>query len=349
MKTLFYSVQLGDLHLKNRLVMAPLTRCRASEDRIPNALMADYYRQRSSAGLIISEGTAISPTAVGYPDTPGIWTDKQIEAWKQVTQAVHEAGSLIVMQLWHVGRISHPRYLNGKFPVAPSALAAEGNVSLLRPKVPFPVPRALESKEIPGIIADYGKAAVHAKRAGFDGVEIHAANGYLPDQFLQSSTNQRRDNWGGSVKKRARFLLEITDTVCAAWDAGRVGIHLAPRCDAHDMGDEAPEALFSYLAETLGQKNLAFIFTREHVNSPGLSEKMRSLFPGGFIANEGLTQDNADSLIRSGKVDAVSFGKAFIANPDLPRRFRQQAPLNEADATTFYSGGSKGYTDYPFL
>jgi N-ethylmaleimide reductase len=240
MANLFDPIKIGDLTLNNRIIMAPLTRSRAvGGERVPNALMAEYYVQRASAGLILSEATAVTPQGVGYADTPGIWSDAQVAGWKLVTDAVHAAGGKIFLQLWHVGRISDPSFLNGDAPVAPSAIAAKGNVSLLRPPRPYPVPRALDTAELPGIVAAYRKGAENAKLAGFDGVEIHGANGYLLDQFLQDGTNQRTDAYGGSIENRARLMLEVTDACIEVWGAGRVGMHLAPRRDAHDMSDSA--------------------------------------------------------------------------------------------------------------
>jgi len=349
MTTLFDPIQMGELSLPNRIIMAPLTRCRASTGRIPNALMAEYYAQRASAGLIISEATSVTPMGVGYPDTPGIWSDEQVEGWKQVTAAVHQAGGRIVVQLWHVGRISDPIYLDGKRPVAPSAIAAEGHISLVRPKKHYEVPRALERDEIPAIIEAYRKGAENAKKAGFDGVEIHGANGYLLDQFLQSSTNQRTDDYGGSLENRARLLLEVTDAVISVWGAGRVGMHLAPRGDSHTMGDSDPAATFGYVARALGKRQIAFIFTREHFNEPALTPELKQAFGGTFIANEQLTRQTASQLLADGVADAFGFGKAYIANPDLVDRLLQGAPLNELDTDTMYAAGPKGYTDYPSL
>ena len=349
MTDLFDPVQLGELELPNRVVMSPLTRCRANKDRVPNALMAEYYTQRASAGLIISEATSVTPMGVGYPDTPGIWSAEQVEGWKQVTRAVHDAGGRILLQLWHVGRISDPIYLDGKQPVAPSAIAAAGHVSLVRPKRAYPVPRALETDEIPAIVAAYRKGAEHAQRAGFNGVEVHGANGYLPDQFLQSSTNQRMDNYGGSIENRARLLLEVTDAAISIWGAGRVGLHLAPRCDAHDMGDHDPAATFGFVARELGRRKIAFIFTREHFKAPVLTPALKKEFGGMLIANEMFTQESATRLLQEGTADAVAFGRDYIANPDLLARFRRNAPLNELDMESLYGGGPKGYTDYPAL
>lgn len=329
--------------------MAPLTRCRASAGRVPNAMMAEYYTQRSSFGMILSEATSISPQGVGYPNTPGIWSPEQVEGWKLVTRAVHEAGGQILLQLWHVGRISDPVYLDDELPVSPSAVAAKGHVSLIRPLKDFVTPRALDRSEIPGIIEDYRHAAENAKAAGFDGVEIHAANGYLIDQFLQDSTNKRADEYGGSIENRTRFLLEVTDAVISVWGADRVGIHLAPRGDAHDMGDSDLSSLFQYAAGELGQRKPAFLCARENHDTDPLGPTLKQAFGGVFIANENFTADSAREAIRSGAADAVAFGKSAIANPDLVERFRTDAPLNEPDPSTFYGDGPDGYTDYPSL
>ena len=349
MVTLFDPIQLGELRLPNRIIMAPLTRCRAVDGRVPNALMAEYYAQRASAGLIVSEATAVTPMGVGYPNTPGIWSTAQIEGWKLVTRAVHEAGGRIFLQLWHVGRISHPSYLDGGLPVAPSAIAPKGHVSLIRPETPFGVPHALEPEEITSIVEAYRQGAENARKAGFDGVEIHGANGYLPDQFLQSSTNHRTDRYGGSIENRARFMLEVTDAAISVWGPGRVGVHLAPRCDAHDMGDDDPLATFSYVARELGKRGIAFIFTREHRELPSLSSALKKAFGGPLIANEKFNKERAMALLEAGEADAVSFGKLYIANPDLLERFRQDTELNRWDSQTFYGSTAEGYTDYPAI
>jgi N-ethylmaleimide reductase len=350
---LFDSLQLGDITLPNRIVMAPLTRCRASAGRVPNALMAEYYAQRASAGLILSEATAVTPMGVGYPDTPGIWSDAQVAGWKLVTKAVHEKGGRIFMQLWHVGRISHPSYLDGALPVAPSSIAPEGHVSLLRPQVPFVTPRALDISEIPGIVEAYRKGAENAKRAGFDGVEVHGANGYLLDQFLQDSTNKRTDAYGGPIENRARLMLEVTDAVVSVWGAGRVGVHLAPRGDAQSMGDSNPLATFGHVAEELGRRKIAFIFTREKLGDDRISPQLKKRFGGALIANEGFTLETGTRELELGQADAISFGKDYIANPDLPERMRNGSPLNAWHAESFYGYGmadhKTGYTDYPSL
>ena len=353
MSNLIEPLTVGELNLPNRVVMAPLTRCRASAGRVPNALMAEYYVQRASAGLILSEATSVSPQGVGYPDTPGIWSDEQVEGWKLVTKAVHSAGGRIFVQLWHVGRVSHPDYLDGNLPVAPSAIAPQGHVSLLRPKQEYVAPRALELSEIPVIVEAYRKGAENAKRAGFDGVEIHGANGYLLDQFLQDSTNKRNDAYGGSIENRARLMLEVTDAVLSVWGAGRVGMHLAPRGDAHTMGDSDPLATFGYVAEQLGKRGIAFIFTRESLGENRISPELKKRFGGVLIANEGFNRETAQQVIAAGEADAVSFGKDFIANPDLPRRLQLNVALNPYHPETFYGYGLEnptvGYTDYPSL
>ncbi|NOR70211.1 MAG: alkene reductase [Methylomarinum sp.] len=353
MSNLFDPIKVGDIIWPNRIVMAPLTRCRARANRVPNELMAEYYAQRADAGLILSEATCISPQGVGYPDTPGIWSDDQVAGWAKVTQAVHAAGGRIFLQLWHVGRISHPYYLNGELPVAPSAIAPPGYVSLLRPQREFVTPRALETDEIAGIIESYRKAAENAKQAGFDGVEVHAANGYLLDQFLQDGTNQRKDAYGGSVENRARLLLEVTDAVISVWGANRVGVHLAPRGDMHAMVDSNPLQTFGYVAEQLGQRSIAFIFTRESLGNNRISPALKKRFGGILIANESFTLDTAQQVISSSEADAIAFGKDFISNPDLVKRLKMNAALNPYDMDTFYGYGlpdpKMGYMDYPQL
>jgi 2,4-dienoyl-CoA reductase-like NADH-dependent reductase (Old Yellow Enzyme family) len=349
MPDLFTPLKLGDIEIPNRIVMAPLTRCRADEGRVPNDLMAEYYLQRASAGLIISEATAVDPMGLGYPDTPGIWSAGQVEGWRLITDVVHKAGSQIYCQLWHVGRISHPCYLNGALPVGPSAIAAEGQVSLVRPKQDYPVPRALETEEIPAIVAAFRRGAENAKAAGFDGVEIHGANGYLIDQFLQDSTNKRTDAYGGCIENRARLMLEVADAVVGVWGPGRVGMHLAPRGDAQSMGDSNPKATFGYVARELGLRKLAFICTREYTADDWIGPQLKKEFGGVWIANENFTPKTAAKVVQEGVADAVAFGRMFIANPDLPARIAQGAELNAPDFATFFAGGPKGYTDYPVL
>ena len=349
MTKLFEPLRLGDLELPNRIIMAPLTRSRAGASRVANRLMAEYYSQRASAGLILSEATVVSPMGVGYADTPGIWSPEQVEGWKLTTRAVHEAGGRIFLQLWHVGRISDPRFLNGALPVAPSAVAAVGNVSLVRPPTPFVTPRALNRNEIPDLLAAYRKGAENAQLAGFDGVELHGANGYLLDQFLQDTANLRGDEYGGSVENRARLLLEATDAAISVWGAARVGVHLAPRGDAHSMGDSDLAGTFEYVARRLGERKIAFICAREYIGPDRIGPKLKAAFGGVYIANEKFTYESAEQAVQGGEVDAVAFGKLFIANPDLPQRFALGAPLNEPKVAEFYAGGAIGYTDYPNL
>jgi 2,4-dienoyl-CoA reductase-like NADH-dependent reductase (Old Yellow Enzyme family) len=353
MPSLFDPVRFGALTLPNRVVMAPLTRCRAGVGRVPHALNARYYAQRASAGLIIAEATAVDPMGVGYPDTPGIWNEEQAAGWRLVTDAVHAAGGRIVLQLWHVGRISDPHYLGGALPVAPSAIAPAGNVSLLRPARPFVTPRALATAELAGVAEAYRRGAQLAKEAGFDGVELHGANGYLLDQFLQSSTNQRTDAYGGSIANRARFPLEVTDAVLSVWPADRVGYHLAPAQDSHDMRDDTPAETFTYLARELGRRRLAFLCTREGLEGTRLTPAIKEAFGGAVIANQGFTAETAQAELDAGRADAVAWGRLYISNPDLVERLRQGAPVNPPVPETFYGVTVKnpetGYTDYPAL
>lgn len=341
------TLQIGDFQIKNRLVMAPLTRARSDDTRIPNDLMLEYYKQRATAGLIITEAAVISPKAAGYKDSPGLWTEEQALAWKKIVDEVHQQGAKIMVQLWHVGRISHPDIVDGVQPIAPSAIPAKGHVNLLRPKRPYVMPRALSVEEIHEIIQQYKDAAELAKIAGFDGVELHAANGYLPDQFLQSSTNVRTDIYGGSIENRARFLLEVVDALTEVWGSGRVGVHLAPRGDSLDMGDDTPLETFGYVVEQLSERNIAFVFLREYLAEDSISHKLRKKFNGAWIANEDLTPELAKKILAEGQADAVSFGKAYIANPDLFYRIVNDLPLNELNTSTMYAKGPLGYTDYP--
>ncbi|HUO90325.1 MAG TPA: hypothetical protein VMU08_14215, partial [Rhizomicrobium sp.] len=271
------------------------------------------------------------------------------EGWKPIVEAVHRRGGHIFLQLWHVGRISDPYFLDGKQPVSASAIAAKGHVSLMRPPKDFEAPRALETSEIPGVIAAYRKGAENAKRAGFDGVEIHGANGYLLDQFLQDSTNRRTDAYGGSREKRARLMLEVADACCEVWGADRVGMHLAPRGDAHSMGDSDLAATFTHVARELGKRRLAFICAREHVAGDSLGPRLKEAFGGVYVANEGFTKESGQAALDAGWADAIAYGKLYIANPDLEKRFRVGASLNAWDMKTFYSAGPHGYTDYPAM
>jgi 2,4-dienoyl-CoA reductase-like NADH-dependent reductase (Old Yellow Enzyme family) len=349
MSQLFEPLRAGDLTLRNRIVMAPLTRMHASPGRVPNDLMVEYYTQRAGAGMILTEATAVTPQGVGYADTPGLWTSEQVQGWRKVTSAVHRAGGLIVAQLWHVGRISDPMFLDGELPVAPSAIAAKGHVSHVRPQRAYVTPRALDTAEIPGVVEAYRHGAQMAMEAGFDGVEVHAANGYLLDQFLQDSTNHRSDAYGGSLENRARLLLEAVDTSVSVWGAGRVGVHLSPRGEIHTMGDSNPAATFGYVARELGKRGIAFLCVREYEAADSLGPMLKAEFGGTYIANEGFNRESAEAAVTAGRADAVAFGVQYIANPDLARRFELKAPLNRPNPATFYAPGPGGYTDYPAL
>ncbi len=349
MPSLFDPIEIGDLLLQNRIVMAPLTRARSGVDRIPGPLVAQYYAQRASAGLIISEATSVTPGGVGYAGTPGIWSDAQVAGWRLTTEAVHKAGGLIFMQLWHVGRISDPLFLDGQAPVAPSAIAAKGDVSLLRPKRPYPIPRPLSLEEVADVVEAFRRGAQNAKRAGFDGVELHGANGYLLDQFLQDGSNHRIDAYGGPIENRARLLLEAVDAAISVFGPARVGLHLSPRGDAHDMGDSDPASTFEYVAKAMGERGIAFLMAREHRAADSLASRLKKAFGGVYIVNEGFNFEIAKLVVASGAADAVGFGKFFISNPDLPARLAAGAALAPWAPETFYSAGSEGYVDYPAL
>jgi 2,4-dienoyl-CoA reductase-like NADH-dependent reductase (Old Yellow Enzyme family) len=350
MPSLLDPIRVGDLDLPNRVIMSPLTRLRGTPDHIPQpSLMAEYYSQRASAGLIISEGTPVDPLGVGYPNVPGIWSRQQVEAWKPITAAVHNAGGRIFMQIWHVGRISHSSYLNGQLPVAPSAVRPRGNVSLIRPLTEFETPRALSLEEAKGIVAQFRRGAENAQAACFDGVELHGANGYLLDQFLQNGTNQRTDEYGGSIENRARLMLECADAAASVFGPGRVGMHLAPHSPSHDIHDSDALNTFTYVIRELGKRKLAFICARDPLGQNHLGRKLKDAFGGVVITNEAYTHDTAEQAVQSGEADAVAFGKLFIANPDLPRRFAGKARLNVPVPETFYSHGIEGYVDYPLL
>ncbi|PKO45665.1 MAG: alkene reductase [Betaproteobacteria bacterium HGW-Betaproteobacteria-22] len=353
---LFNSVKLGTIQLANRIVMAPLTRNRAGEGGVPQEINAKYYAQRASAGLIISEATPISAMAHGYPALPGIYTEAQIAGWKKVTDAVHAQDGKIVMQLWHVGRISHPSLLpNNALPIAPSALKPAGQAFTYQGLVDFVTPRALEIGELPGIVADYVHATKNALAAGFDGVEVHAANGYLLDQFLRDGSNKRTDQYGGTFENRARLLLEVVQAVAAVAGADKVGVRLSPVNPFNDMKDSRPQALFNFVAEALNPFNLAYLHVVEGgIHGAGIAapfdfDDLRGRFKGAYIANLAYDKARGNAAIASGHADAVAYGVPFIANPDLVARFKVDAPLNQADSASFYGGGEKGYTDYPFL
>ena len=349
MNPLFEPLKVGDLTLRNRVVMAPLTRQRASAGRVPNDLMVEYYTQRAGAGMILTEATSVTPQGVGYADTPGLWSTEQVKGWRKITSAVHDKGGLILAQLWHVGRISDPIFLDGELPVAPSAIAAQGHVSHVRPKRAYVTPRALETAEIPGVVEAYRHGAQMAMEAGFDGVEVHAANGYLLDQFLQDSTNHRTDQYGGSLENRARLLMEVVDACVSVWGAGRVGVHLSPRGDIHTMGDSDLAGTFRYVARELGKRGIAFLCVREHEAADSLGPVLKAEFGGVYIANEGYTGESAQAAVAAGKADAVAFGVPYIATPDLAERLQRNAPLNTPNPATFYAAGPEGYTDYPAL
>lgn len=340
MTSLFDSLQAGALTLPNRVVLAPLTRSRADNERVPTQLMADYYARRAGFGLIVTEATSVDPLGVGYPRTPGLWSKPQVAGWARITDAVHAAGGRIVAQLWHVGRISDPIYLGGRQPLAPSPLPpgeGAGHISLVRPQRFYGVPRAMEESDIRRAIESFAQAARNAQDAGFDGVEIHGANGYLLDQFLQSGSNHRTDAWGGTLQRRARLPLEIVDAVAEVWGPQRVGYHLAPRADILGMGDEDPESTFSYLVDELSARRLAFVISRDPEGPGTLAPVLRPRFSGAWIANGSFTPETAAAALREGKADAVAFGQLSIPNPDLPERLRLALPLATPQPATFYN------------
>lgn len=356
--TLFDHIRLGDLELPNRIVMAPLTRNRALPDGdVPHALNAEYYAQRASAGLIVTEASQISPEGKGYAWTPGIYSEAQIAGWRQVTDAVHSRGGRIFIQLWHVGRVSHTSLQpGGQLPVAPSALAAETRTFDGQDFVPTSTPRALETTEMARIVDDYRKAAINAKAAGFDGIELHAANGYLLDQFLRDGSNKRIDAYGGTIENRARLLIEVIHALTETWPAGRIGVRLSPFSHANGIEDSDPMATFSYVIGRLSDFGLAYLHmvegetggSRDLPQGASLAE-LRSLFKGVYMANNGYDGSLAADAVASGAADLVAFGRPFIANPDLVERLSQNSDLNELDPATLYGGGAAGYTDYPAL
>lgn len=354
---LFQPYDLGPLHLPNRIVMAPLTRNRAAQGNVPSPMAPTYYAQRASAGLLITEATQVCPEGQGYPRTPGIHSPEQIAGWKKVTDAVHAAGGRIVMQLWHVGRISHSSLQpNARLPVAPSAIAAAGSAVTFGGPVPFETPRALETGELPGIVDQYRRGARNARAAGFDGVEVHGANGYLLDQFLRSGTNRRSDAYGGSVENRARLLFEVLDAVIDVWGADRVGLRISPVNGFNDMHDDDPQQTFDHVAAGASERRLAYLHVLE--GQPGADpsqlqpfdySRLRAAFAGPYLANCGYDRARALHALESGSAHLIAFGKSFISNPDLVERLRRDAPLNAWNAETFYSGEEKGYIDYPAL
>ena len=358
MSKLFTPVRAGALSLGHRVVMAPLTRMRSDPGDRPSGLMRDYYTQRASqGGLIVSEATPISRQGYGYAGAPGIYDDAQIAGWRAITDAVHARGGQIVLQLWHVGRQSHPDIqLHGEAPVAPSAIQADGYGYSEHGAVPFSMPRALERDEIPAIAAAFGAGAARARAAGFDGVEIHGANGYLPDQFLQDGTNRRTDGYGGAIGNRARFLLEVTQAAIDVWGADRVGVRLSPSGSYGSMSDSDPQATFGHAAAKLDAMGIGYLHVVEPrirgteliaEAEPVAARHLRTIFKGTLIAAGGFDGASAEAILQAGDADAVAFGRAFIGNPDLPERLRLGLPLNAYDRSTFYGGDARGYTDYP--
>jgi N-ethylmaleimide reductase len=347
---LFAMFRLGPIELSNRIVMAPMSRNRADPDGAPHGLTARYYQQRASAGLIVTEAAPVSPQGRTTPDMPGIYGERQMAGWKDVTRAVHGAGGKIFLQLWHAGRISHPSLQpNGALPVAPSAIAAAGAFATGVGALPYVAPRALSEDEVREVVGAFAGAARNARGAGFDGVELHAGNGYLIDQFLRDGSNQRTDSYGGSPRDRARFLLEIVSAVSAAWSADRIGVRLSPASSVNSMSDSDPQRSFDDVIDALGDWPLAFIHVDESANTPFDWRRFRSRYRGVYIANRGYDRERAIAAIASGHADLVSFGALYIANPDLVQRFRSGGPLNVPDRSTFYGGDHRGYTDYPIL
>ena len=354
---LFTPYRMGPIELKNRLVMAPLTRSRAGAGNVPSDMATTYYGQRAGAGLIVTEATQASAGGQGYVATPGVHSEAQVAGWKRVTDAVHRAGGLIFVQLWHVGRISHPDFRNGEPPVAPSAIAPRGVQTFTAEGLkPIPAPRALDAGEIPGIVQEFRRAAENARAAGFDGIEVHGANGYLLDQFLEDGTNQRTDDYGGSVENRARLLFEVLAAVSDVWGGERVGVRLSPGGTFNDMCDGDPQATFGYVARRLATLKLAYLHLIEPSQPcgehpmPCLSARFfRPLYPGTLIVAGGYTRERANEVLKAGLADLVAFGQLYLANPDLAERFRHRGPLNTPNPDTFYGGGAEGYIDYPAL
>lgn len=353
---LFAPIQLGSYELRNRMVMAPLTRNRAGQGQVPQPMNVRYYQQRASAGLIISEATQVCPEGVGYPNTPGIHSAEQMKGWRTITEAVHQQGGRIFLQLWHVGRISHPSLQpGGALPVAPSAIKPEGDAITYKGLKPFVTPRALDIAELPGIVAHYRQGAHYALEAEFDGVEIHSANGYLLDQFLRDGSNHRTDAYGGSIENRARLLLEVVEAVTQVWGRERVGVRISPVNPFNSMHDSDPDSTFGYVAKNLGARKLAYLHVVE-MDQSGVTtgqsvnfRRVRDLFGGLYIANGGYTYERATTALAKGDADLIAFGRLFLANPDLPDRFAKRAPLNVPQPESFYGGDEKGYTDYPSL
>ena len=357
MPSLFDPIKLGDLALPNRVLMAPLTRGRATRAHVPTALMADYYAQRAAAGLIISEATGISRQGLGWPYAPGLWTDAQVEAWKPVTEAVHRAGGRIFAQLWHMGRVVHPSFLGGEAAVSASATTAPHKAHTYEGRQPYAEARALRPDEIPGLIGDYVRAAANAVAAGFDGVQLHAANGYLIDQFLRDGANRRDDDYGGPIENRIRLLREVTRALADTVGAGRTAVRLSPNGDSQGVNDSDPVPLFTAAAAALGDIGIAFLELREpdfdgtfgKADRPPVHPFIRAAFAGPLVLNSDYRLERARAALDAGEADAIAFGRTFLANPDLVDRLRAGAPLNPDDMATWYSQGPEGYTDYPAL
>lgn len=353
---LFSPITIGNYDLNNRIFMAPMTRCRAVDNNVPNDLMATYYAQRASAGLIITEATQISTIGIGYMATPGIHTDEQVEGWKKITSAVHDKGTKIFLQLWHVGRISHSSFHDGKLPVAPSAIKPSGQIYTKDGMKDFETPKALSVEEIKETVKDYANAAKNAMKAGFDGVEIHGANGYLIDQFLRDGTNKRKDEYGGSIENRSRFLFEVIQAVTSEIGSQKTGLRLSPSGTFNDMSDSNPQEHFSYVCKKLNDYNLAYLHIvdalegdiRHGANVVELSI-LRDAYNGTLITNGGYDKERGNKAIEENLADAVAYAALFLANPDLPERFKKDADLNEPDTDTYYTQGEEGYTDYQTL
>lgn len=353
---LFTPTKMRELALSNRMVMAPLTRGRAGPQRTANALMAEYYEQRAAAGLIISEATAISAQGYGWTGSPGIYTEAHAAGWKGVTEAVHRRGGRIFLQLWHLGRVSHPEFLEGDTPVGPSAIRPAGESFTPGGRKPYVVPRAMSEQEIAATVQDYVRATLRAREAGFDGVEVHAANGYLIDQFLRDGSNQRTDAYGGSIEKRQRFLLEVVEATARAWSADRVGVRLSPKNDFNDMRDSQPAQTFASAARSLNRFGLAYLHVTEPLTAEAAAKPqtrihplMRAAFDGFLILNGNYDAASGAAALQAGAADLIAYGRPFLANPDLVTRYRRGAALNKPDVSTFYTDGAKGYTDYPLL
>ena len=346
-RVLLSPAQVGAVALRNRVVMAPMTRRRSSPGNVPGSLAATYYAQRASAGLLVSEAALVCAEGASYPGSPGIYDDAQLEVWRAIASAVHARGAPMFLQLWHAGRFSDPEFLGGALPVAPSPIAIRGDVKTASGARPFVTPRALEAGELPGIVRLFAEGARRARAAGFDGVEVHAAQGYLIDQFLRDGANRRDDAYGGSVPRRARLLLEVVDAVVAACGADRVGVQLSPASTLGDMSDSDPDETFGFAVDRLSERGLAYLHVFEPLGSgPRCSPALRRKFRGAFIANGGYAAASAEAAIAGGEADLVSFGRPFIANPDLAERIAEDAPWATPDPSTFYGGDARGYTDY---